>query len=59
MTVEATRRAGFATAVKGSLGWQATCTVCPWSHIITGFAYKGDAQRAADAHNLEVHGVKR
>ena len=55
MTAEAAKRHGFATAVKGTLGWMATCTLCPWNSPPGTTEYKGDASTAAAEHNRKYH----
>jgi hypothetical protein len=56
MTVDAAKARGFATAVKGSLGWAAYCPTCRWSQPPDTRRYTGEASFAARAHNAEFHG---
>jgi len=55
MTVAAARAKGFAVAVKGMFGWQASCEQCSWTSLPDLTTYKGDAAWQAREHNARVH----
>lgn len=56
MTAALAKVRGFAVAVKGAFGWQASCPTCPWTSPVVIGAYKSDASFHARAHNFEFHG---
>jgi hypothetical protein len=55
VTVAAAKARSYASAVKGSLGWAASCSQCNWSQPPDTRRYHSDAAFQARAHNAEHH----